>query len=149
MRKWRTYVSTDGTRLYHYRGDKLYRFNHSASRTRHARRFQRTSIQVPTLPVDTIDTIPASLLLSPMTALLRPTPYPMSLADPNVVPLATSPTDFFALILGLPYWQSSLLEHLEQVQPATHLKDLLESDDTLQLYLVSDGGAKGDLKSFG
>jgi hypothetical protein len=35
-------------------------------------------------------------------ALLRPTPYPMSLADPNVVPSATPPTDFFELILGLP-----------------------------------------------
>jgi hypothetical protein len=35
------------------------------------------------------------------------------------------------------------------VQPIDRLQSLLESGDTLQLYLVSDGGAKDDLGSFG
>jgi hypothetical protein len=48
-----------------------------------------------------------------------------------------------------PFWQSSLLEHLDSIQHVGRLKELLESGETLKLYLISDGGAKDDLGSFG
>ena len=68
------------------------------------------------------------------------------LCDPPATP---PPTDFFDMLQALPYWQSSLLAHLDCVQSVDRLKQLLESGEKLQLNLVSDGGAKGDLGSFG
>jgi hypothetical protein len=53
------------------------------------------------------------------------------------------------MVKTLPHWQSSLLAHLDSEQHLNCLKQLLESGDTLTLCLVSDGGAKGDLGSFG
>jgi hypothetical protein len=46
-------------------------------------------------------------------------------------------------------WQSTLLENLDNFQMIDKLKELLESGETLKLYLVSDGGSKEDLGSFG
>jgi hypothetical protein len=63
--------------------------------------------------------------------------------------VAPPATDFFEMLQALPYWQSSLLAHLDWFNNPDSLKQLLECGDTLQLYLVSDGGAKGDLGSFG
>jgi hypothetical protein len=145
-RKWRNYVSLDGKRFYHFGRTRLFCSTRNVSRTRHARRFSRLATEIHTLPADTI---PVSMLLSPTTVTLLSTPVPMTLADPNVVPPSPPTDDLFEMLSRLPFWQSSLLEHLEQIQPVSRLQDFLESGDTLQLYLVSDGGAKDDLGSFG
>jgi hypothetical protein len=57
----------------------------------------------------------------------------------------SGPTDFFDMVKTLPHWQSSLLAHLDSEQHPDRLKQLLESGDTLNFHLVSDGGTKGDL----
>ena len=53
------------------------------------------------------------------------------------------------MLANLPKWQSSLLVHLGSIQTVDRLTQLLGSGDKLRLYLVSDGGAKGDIGSFG
>jgi hypothetical protein len=47
--------------------------------------------------------------------------------DPSLPPAVTPPADFMDLIRSLPHWQSSLLAHLDPVQQADSLKELLES----------------------
>ena len=70
--------------------------------------------------------------------------------DPSLPPPAVlPPTDFFVMLATLRKLKSSLLAHLDSIQTVDRLKQLLESGDKLRLYLVSDGGTKDDLGSFG
>ena len=73
----------------------------------------------------------------------------MMIPEPGLPPAASPPVELFDLIENLPHWQSSLLAHLDSVQTADRLKELFESGDNLQLCLISDGGTKDDLGSFG
>ena len=73
----------------------------------------------------------------------------MKIPDPSLLPAAPPPTDFFEMLATLSKWQSSLFAHLDSIQTVDCLTQLLESGDKLQLYRVSDGGAKGNLGSFG
>jgi hypothetical protein len=59
-------------------------------------------------------------------------------------------TDFFDTIQALPFWQSSLLAHLDPINAIDRLKQLLKTGKQPHLFLaVSDGGAtKGNLRSF-
>ncbi len=136
----------DGNSLYHYRDDRLYCSSRTASRTRHARHFPRRAISVPTLP-DSV--IPVTVRLSRHQVIVNPTPCPTTTPDSQLSPDTPLATDFLDMLTTLPYWQSSLLQHLNPLQPVARLQQLLESGDQLQLYLVSDGGAKDDLGSFG
>jgi hypothetical protein len=47
------------------------------------------------------------------------------------------------MVKNLPYWQSSLLAHLDSEQTVDRLEWLLESGEKLQLDLVSDYGSFG------
>ena len=145
-RRWRTYLARDGASLYHYQNDRLYRSTRDDTRTRHAPKFPRRSVEVTSLPSNII---PVSVILSPSIATVRPVPYPMTIPDPSDPPTAPPPTDFFDMLASLPHWQSSLLAHLDSIQSVGRLQQLLESGEKLQLYLVSDGGAKDDLGSYG
>jgi hypothetical protein len=146
VRRWRTYLSTDGDSLYHYRPEGLHRSSRADSRERHTHHFPRRSVPVQTLPTGVI---PVQVQLASTIAILRPVPYPAQIPDPCLPPVAPPPTDFFDMITNLPHWQSSILAHLESALPVNRLKQLLESGEKLHLYLVSDGGAKDDLGSFG
>ena len=73
----------------------------------------------------------------------------MKIPDPSLLPAAPPPTDFFEMLATLSKWQSSLFAHLDSIQTVDCLTQLLESGDKLQLYRVSDGGAKGNLGYFG
>jgi hypothetical protein len=68
--------------------------------------------------------------------------------DPNAPPAPPAPKNFFEMVNALPYWQSSLLVHLDSEHQPDRLKQLLEGGEPLKLFLVSDGGAKGNLGSF-
>jgi hypothetical protein len=117
-----------------------------ASRTRHANKFPRLSNPTPSLHTDAI---PVAVQLTPAIAIVCPTPFPLLISDPSIAPVPPPPTDFFDMVKTPPHWQSSLLAHLDSKQHHDRLKQLLESGDTLALCLVSDGGAKGALGSFG
>jgi hypothetical protein len=148
IHRWRTYVSTDGDSLYHYRHDILYQSTRIASRTRHNNDF---TVLLSPSPLYLTPSIPASVHLAAHYAIISPTPHPQTLLDP-LAPIPRPPPlpTFFAMLeRPLPSWQSTLLEHLDNFQTIDKLKKLLESGETLKLYLVSDGGAKEDLGSFG
>jgi hypothetical protein len=146
IRRWRTYVSTDGDTLYHYRHDILYQSVRITSCTRHNNRFHCAAVTIPTLPHTVI---PASVHLAAHYAIISPTPYPQTLLE-SLAPIPRLPLPtFFAMLERLPSWQSTLLEHLDNFQMIDKQKELLESGETLKLYLDSDGGAKEDLGSFG
>ncbi len=146
IRRWKTYMSVDGDNLYHYQNQRLYCSPRTATRTRHAHHFQRQGQPVHSLPRGVI---PTSIELLTTTAVVSPLPQPMTTLDPKAPPAAIPATDFFDMLQALPFWQSSLLAHLECINNANRLHQFLESGEQLQLYLVSDGGAKGDLGSFG
>jgi hypothetical protein len=92
------------------------------------------------------DVVQAGVVLSWTITILCPLPYPLLVLDLTILPAAP-----FALITSLPLWQSSssLLNHLDPIQNVHPLKALLESRETLKLYLVSIGGTKEDIGSFG
>jgi hypothetical protein len=69
--------------------------------------------------------------------------------DPDTPPAPPTPKNFFEMVNALPHWQSSLLVHLDSEHQPDRLKQLLEGGEPLKLFLVSDGGDKGDLGSFG
>jgi hypothetical protein len=146
VRRWPTYVSLDGSSLYHLRDGLVYYSSRNDARTRQAHRFPRASVIIPALPTDVV---PATAILSPTTAILRPVPYPKMIPDPLLLEAVPPPLDFVDMLRALPEWQSSLLAHLAPKFPHDTLKQRLECGDKLRLYLVSDGGAKGDLGSFG
>ena len=94
----------------------------AASRTtRHAHKFPRRSVEVTSLPTDSI---PVSVTLSPSIAIVRPIPYMTMIPDPSLPPAALPPTDFFAMLATLQKWQSSLLARLDSIQTVDRLKQL-------------------------
>jgi hypothetical protein len=105
VRRWPTYVSLDGSSLYHLRDGLVYYSSRNDARTRQAHRFPRESVIVPALPKDVI---PASAILSPTTAILRPVPYPKTIPDPLVLQAVPPSLDFVNMLRALPEWQSSL-----------------------------------------
>jgi hypothetical protein len=144
-RCWPTYLSSDGQRLFHYDNDCLRCSSRETSRTRHTHKFPRQSVVVPSLPHDVI---PVAVQRSPTTSIVRSVPFPMVTPDPNTPPAPPAPKNFFEMVNTLPYWQSSLLVHLDSEHQPARLKQLIEGGEPLKLFLVSDGGAKGDLGSF-
>jgi hypothetical protein len=75
-RRWPTYLSTDGERLFHCHNDILRCSSRIASHTRHANKFPRLSNPAPSLPTDAI---PVAVQLTPAIAIVHPTPFPLFL----------------------------------------------------------------------
>jgi hypothetical protein len=86
--------------------------------------------RVPALPNDVV---PVAAVLSKTTATLCQTSSPLLVPYSSVAVPAPPLPDFFAMIARLPFWQSSLLRHLDRIQNIDSLQTLLGSGETLQL----------------
>jgi hypothetical protein len=145
VRCWRCYLSGNRIHLYHYQGERLLRSTRANLRTRFNNKFPRASIEVPSL----LSTIPVVVTRSPTVSCPHPTPFPPSTLDTTACPIGPLPDNFFDFLQTLPIWQLSFLEHHDPIQAVDSLHLSLESGDALQLYFVSNDGAKDDLGSFG
>ena len=147
VQQWCARLAADGASLCHCQNNHLHCSTRDASCTRRAHEFPRQSTKVFSLPTDTA---PVTAHLASSNVIVRPVPHPMTILDPGLPPAAPPPPGFFDVLKTLlPHWQASLLAHLDSVQIAGRLKQLLKSGEKLQLHLISNGGAKDDLGSFG
>jgi hypothetical protein len=103
-RRWPTYLSTYGERLFHCHNNILRCSSRIALRTWHANKFPRPSNPAPSLPTDVI---PVAVQLTPAIAIVCPTPFPLLISDPSIAPVLPPPAELFDMVKTLPHWQSS------------------------------------------